>query len=319
MIALDIITAALMEINAVAQGETPNNGDAQFALAKLNSMLDSLAARKVYLYNSAFPVYTLVAGLLPHTIGPMGQLTQSSRANNVATFVAANNFTNGGSVTVFDSTNGLDLTGNVQAATAAQFSVASIGANVALAADAGSAIPAANPAPTFATPNMGQRPMKMQRANLILNAPGPPVELPMNIRDEQWWMNNRVKTLSTDIPTDVYYSPDWPNGSLYFWPVPTIAYQVRLEIWGAIPQFPSVSYAFSLPPGYQEFLTLKLARNMVGAFQGSWSPQQEDAYKLAAKGIETNNLKSPRGATADAGMPGSKMRGGFNWETGGPA
>ena len=319
MTALDLITGALQEVNAIAQGEAPSNGDAALAMGKLNSLLDSWAARKVYLYNFSFPVFTLVAGLLPHTIGPMAQLTQSSRTAGVATFIAPNNFANGESATVLGSTNGLNGTGNVQAATAAKFSLPSAGADVPLAADLGSAIPAANPAPTFATPAMGQRPQKVLQANLILNAPGPPVELPMNIRDDVWWMNNRVKTLPTDIPTDLYYSPSWPNGSLYFWPVPNTAYQVRLKIWGVMPQVPSSNYALNLPPGYWEFLTLRLAKNLCGPFQAQWSPTQESALVLAMKALETSNLKSVRGATADAGMPGSGRRGGFNWEIGGPA
>lgn len=319
MTALDIITAALMEINVVAQGEQPQPGDAEFALGKLNDLADEWAARKVYIFDVSLPTYTLVPGLSPHTIGPMGQITQSSRANNVATYICPNNFQNGESVTVFNSSNGLNGTGNVQAATAGKFSIALNGANVNQAPDTGNAILASSQAPTFATPNMGQRPQRVEQANLILTNATPSVDVPMNIRDSDWWMNQRVKGLQTNVPTDLYYDPDWPNGSLYFWPVPSFSYGVRLKLWGVIPQFPAVNYAFSLPPGYQKAIKLSLARDMVGAFAGSWAQQQESSWQRAIKAVESNNIKSPRGRTGDAGMPGVGVRGGeFNYYSGMP-
>jgi hypothetical protein len=306
----------LQEINAVAQGEAVNPGDAAFALNKLNRLLDQWAARKVFIYDVSYPVYTLVAGLLPHTIGQMGQLISSSLTNNLATYVLPNNYQNGQNVTVLNSTNGLNTTGRVQAATANQFSIALIGANVASAPDAGNVILAGQVAPTYATPNSGPRPQRVEECNLILNTQNPAVDVPMNIRDREWWMNQRVKTMTTSVPTDLYYEPNFPNGSLYFWPVPSIAYQVRLKLWGVIPQFPNVNYNFSLPPGYENAITMSLARNMVGAFQGSWSNQQEQDLKDALKAIESNNQMSPRASTIDAGMPRRTQRADFNWETG---
>ncbi len=320
MTALDLITGALREINAVPIRQAPSRADADFGLEKLNDLVDEWAARRVYIYNeSVLPIYTLAPGLNPHTIGPMGQLTQSSRANNVATFICANNFENGQSVTIWNSTNGLNVTGLVQAATAAQFGIASIGAAIPLAADTGNAVLTASPVPTFGTPNMGQRPQRIAQATLVLTDVNPVVDVEMNIRDSEWWMSESVKGLQTDIPTDLYYDPDWPNGSIYLWPVPNYSYGIRLRIWGTIPQFPSVNYTFSLPPGYQKALKLTLARDMVGAFQGSWTPQQESQWSRAMKAVTSNNVKSPRGVTGDVGMPGTQRWGDYNYFSGLPS
>ena len=306
MTALDIITGALQEINAIAIQEAPSSADANFALAKLNRLADRWAARKPFIFDTSIPLYTLTPGLNPHTIGPQGQITQSSRANNVATYECVNNFVNGQSVTVSNSTNGLNGTGNVQSATAAKFSIPSIGAGVALGADTGTVVLTANPVPTLATPNMGQRPQKIEQATLVLNGGGTQeyIDIPINIRDREWWMNVRVKNLQTDIPTDLYYDADWPNGSIYLWPVPNYAYLLRLAIWGTLPKFPSLNYAFSLPQGYEDAVTMQLARDLVGPFMGTWGQQQEDNYKLAIKSVQSNNIKSPRGITGDVGMPG---------------
>lgn len=319
MTVLDLITGALQEINASAQGEPVNPGDAQFVLQKLNDLLDEWAARKVFIYTVSFPTYTLVPNLLPHTIGPMGVISRTFLNNDVATYICPNNFTNGQSCTVTGTSNGggvLNVTGNVQAATPLQFSLAVISGNVASAADTGSVVPAGQLAPTYATPNLGPRPQRIEAASLILTTQTPAVDVPMNIRDGDWWMRNRVKALTTSVPTDLYYQPSWPDGSLYFWPVPNFAYGVRLEVWTALGNFPSVTYPFSLPPGYMKGVKLSLARDIVGPFKGSWTEQQESSWMRSMKAIESNNIKSPRGITIDAGMPGSDGGGYFNFYTG---
>ncbi len=317
--ALDIVTSALQEINAVAQGEQPEQGDAQFALGKLNDLTDEWAARKCFIYDEQFAVYTLQPGLLPATIGPMAGNGTSSLTNNLATFNWANNFSNGDMVTVFNSSNGLNITGRAQLVSAASFSIPFVNANIPAAVDTGNAILAGTVAPTYATPNLGQRPQRIEQANLILTDNTPNVDVPMNIRDSSWWMSQRVKTISTSVPTDLYYDPDFPNGSLYFWPVPDTAYQVRLKLWGVIPQFPTLSYTFSLPPGYQKALKLDLAFDLVGSFQGSWGPSQQQARLRAIKAVQSNNIKSPRGYTLDAGMPRPPSRADWNYETAMPS
>jgi hypothetical protein len=131
-------------------------------------------------------------------------------------------------------------------------------------------------------------------------------------------MNQRVKSLQSNVPTDLHYCANWPNGSLYFWPVPATAYQVRLKLWGVIPQLPGLSYMFNLPPGYQKAVKLSLARDMVGSFQGTWGAQQESSWQRAIKAVESNNQKSPRGDTINAGMPGGFKGGDFNYQSGMP-
>ena len=62
---LDVISNALTEINALAQGETASAGDSSFALSKLNRMLDQWNARELYVYTVRFDEYTLTPNLQP--------------------------------------------------------------------------------------------------------------------------------------------------------------------------------------------------------------------------------------------------------------
>src|SRR5579859_6402290 len=79
------------------------------------------------------------------------------------------------------------------------------------------------------------RPVDVLAASFILN-PGSsnPVDLPVRMRDDDWWAANPLKSLISSIITDCYYSPDLPNGSLYFYPISNTNGSVRLEMWTAL-------------------------------------------------------------------------------------
>src|ERR1017187_4793277 len=159
---LSILTNALIEAEWLAQGEQPEPQDADFALGKLNDLLDEWAAQERYVYAKLFSLFTLAPGLSPHTIGPGG------------------------------------------------------GATFALA----------------------QRPVRIDGCTIVLaNTDGTSTDIPINTtRDADWWNFVRIKNLQSQIPTDLYYEPDIPNGSMFFWPVPNYNYQARVESWQAIQQ-----------------------------------------------------------------------------------
>ncbi len=155
------------------------------------------------------------------------------------------------------------------------------------------------------------RPVRILGATLRLNSVAPAVDCPIHIRDADWWNNQRVKSLATAIPTDLYYEADLPNGSLYFWPVPNVAYQVVLRTWQVVSTFATLATSYNLPPGYEEALTMSLAASLIGPNSQGLLLQAKEA--IAA--IQGNNSKSPRISTADFGMS-EKRRGIFNYFTG---
>lgn len=174
--------------------------------------------------------------------------------------------------------------------------------------------------PSGATFAASQRPVRIEGADLILNNVTPNVDIPLNLRDDQWWLNQRVKAIATSVPTDLYYSPDWPNGSLYLWPIPTFAYGLRLEAWGLITQFAALSDAFSMPPGYREAVVLTLAEMLCRPF-GKKQQEVPDLKSDAARAravIQTNNATAPQIASADYGTAGSTSGGrpSFNYYSG---
>ena len=68
--AFDIITQALVEDGIIAPGETPDGETAQWAFNELQNLVDAWQAMRAFVYAQQFQLFTLTAGLQPHTIGP---------------------------------------------------------------------------------------------------------------------------------------------------------------------------------------------------------------------------------------------------------
>lgn len=179
-----------------------------------------------------------------------------------------------------------------------------------------------SPAATWSVP---QRPVRLESAALILNS-GIPVDLAINIRDKDWWALNAVKSISTNVPTDVYPDYTFPDASLYFWPVINSGDQARIQIWGNIAQYASITDPIggpggpgTLPPAMRTALKLTLAESLLPSANREPNPVLAAAAMAARAAFVGNNAKPPRIQTQDAGMP-KAQRGAisdFNWATGG--
>lgn len=160
------------------------------------------------------------------------------------------------------------------------------------------------------------RPVEIYAAALILNNVTPNVTMPLALRDDTWWAHQRVKSLKTSVPTDLYYSPDFPNGSLFFWPIPNTAYGMELESRVILASV-VIGDTLNLPPGYEDAITLSLAEDICAMFQKSPSPSLTSSAMRARAAIRSTNSFSPRISTVDAGMPsGGNTRTNWNYLTG---
>lgn len=177
-----------------------------------------------------------------------------------------------------------------------------------------------SPAANWVVP---QRPVRLESAALILNA-GIPVDLPMNIRDKDWWALNQVKSISTNVPTDVYPDYTWPDASLYFWPVINAGDQIRLQLWTTVNSFVSITDPIggpngqdTLPPALRTALKLTLAESLLPGSNKAPSPVLSAMATAARYAFVGNNAKAPRISTQDAGMPkGGGKKSDFRWTDG---
>ena len=170
------------------------------------------------------------------------------------------------------------------------------------------------PAPTFAL--NGERPVRIKNINVILNNVTPVVRFPLHSRDKDWWAANRVQAITTQLPTDFYYRPDWPLGSIFFWPVPNYAYGAEIEVETFLQGAPSLATQFAFPPGYELAITLTLAELLCPSFEKQPNPMLVTAAARARQAVDGLNAQPPKisliGMSSSLGRP----RASFNYHTG---
>ena len=169
--------------------------------------------------------------------------------------------------------------------------------------------------PTFNVPSgSAGRPVRIASANIILTTVSPFVKSPLEIRGREWWHSQRVPGVSTQVPSDLYYEPAWPNGLIYLWPVASLSYLLEVELETQISQVTSLAAAFSMPPAYEKAIVLSLAEDMGPAY-GSPIDVSAAAAKARAE-AQSPNLAAPKMNLAAGTPSGSKGLPSFNFRTG---
>lgn len=164
--------------------------------------------------------------------------------------------------------------------------------------------------PDSATFTVAQRPQSLDAAHLVISG----IRTPLRMRDAVWWLALPVPTLTAQRPTDLYYEPSWPNGSLYLYPVTSAANSLELltrVVLGSL----TLNDTFTLPPGYQDAVTLTLAEDLAAPFTVPLPRKLEQSAQLARARVFGNNLVIPKIQTRQLGVPGTKS-GYFDWQTG---
>lgn len=164
--------------------------------------------------------------------------------------------------------------------------------------------------PTFI---VTQRPVAIEWANLVVPSSPTSTRYQITIRTSEWWGQLSSPGLSTSMPTDLYYSPDWPLGRLYLWPVPTAAYGLELNTRIVLADL-GLDDEVYLPPGYRDAITRTLGEMLAPSYPPAVADAVE-AAKARAR-IFANNDVTPRLATADYGTQSSATW--INWRTGLP-
>ena len=99
------------------------------------------------------------------------------------------------------------------------------------------------------------RPPKLESAYVIYSTTSIPVEI---INDDQWSAIPE-KTATSSYPTKIYYEPDYPNGTIYLYPVPNGSSTLHVMTWTPLTAFVALTDVISLPPGYEDALAFNLS------------------------------------------------------------
>jgi hypothetical protein len=172
------------------------------------------------------------------------------------------------------------------------------------------------PAPTFLLANNAPRPPRIEHINVLLNNVSPVVRISLNKRDKDWWANNTVQGIPSQIPVDFYYRPDWPAGSIFLWPVPNHAYGLEVEIEGLLQGAANLDTVFAFPQGYELAVTLTLAELCSIPFEKPPNQMLIGAAAQARAAVAGLNAQPPRISLDDFGSSSGKPIPTFNYRSG---
>lgn len=157
------------------------------------------------------------------------------------------------------------------------------------------------------------RPPKIERASIeYLANPSQPLELPIDIYDEQQWQQIPVKSTTSNIPRLVYVDYAFPTINLRYWPTPNEVHNAILYYWTALTQFTALATNLTFPPGYAKALRYNLALDLAPEYGRAVPPEVAvQAVDSKAK-IKALNITTPI-LRVDPALRGGG--GQYNWLT----
>ena len=162
-----------------------------------------------------------------------------------------------------------------------------------------------------------QRPVKILKASILLNANASApfigqttVRLHVTVHQDKgaWWAAKSAPGVASVTPTDMYYEEDWPNGSMFLWVVPTVAYPLELLLQTLLVQY-QLTDVVTLPQGGTMAFVYSLAEMISPDFAVQWTGPLENLKRAALRRFTNLNITSPVLGTKDAGIPGGKAGG----------
>lgn len=101
-----------------------------------------------------------------------------------------------------------------------------------------------------------------------------------------------IKTYTNPYPTNFYYSPTWPLGTLKPWPVPSASLLTGvLYTRTAITEFSALTDVVSVPPGYRRFFRARFALEVASAYAAEPSAALIKKATEAERSIKTANVR----------------------------
>jgi hypothetical protein len=159
------------------------------------------------------------------------------------------------------------------------------------------------------------RPIRIIDAYLTLNNGSIPVDYPMQVLNYDDYNAIRLKTLSTNFPSYIYYQPSFPVGEVYIYPLyapndpstqgPAL---ITLTSWTPLPLITDPTCYIELPPGYWEAIVFNLAIRIAEEYQFDIRPTTVALAQNALRIIKRMNQRTVTLQTDTALMNTSQMR-----------
>ena len=275
--ALDLITGALRNINALEAGEPIQPNDAADALQVLNDLLESLSTDKLFIFTANQNIVAWTPGQFQYTIGNPVQGTFTGTVNGGTPFITGVTtplvLTFG--LNAIGQTVGGSLTGLTGLIPPGATIVSQIGTTVTMNANAiGSS--AVSDSITYTAPGNFAipRPLRLRPGYTRITASG-------NTGLDYWFDvctlddNNEIgyKGVPGPWPYLVCYQPTYPYGTIWVYPNPQQAGQVYLWTDVILTDFTTTTQTIQLPQGYSRALKKLLAMELCPEYGKNPSPE----------------------------------------------
>jgi hypothetical protein len=122
---------------------------------------------------------------------------------------------------------------------------------------------------TYGTPDWAlERPERIEGAGFIFTNSTPNTETRIEILTDQKWRALSPKDSTSGVVSKIYYQKftPAPNGTIYVWPICTVAYQIALYTWQTVNQFATPEELVVVPPAYRRYLEYNLAIELAARF-----------------------------------------------------
>jgi hypothetical protein len=128
-----------------------------------------------------------------------------------------------------------------------------------------------------------------------------PVSMPVKqIFSYEEYISISVKNLPS-LPTHMFYDGQWPNGNIYFWPIPNSTYECHLLVQQQLGWPIAVGGAgtgldtlFTLPDEYQEAIFYNLSLRISSMYQLDATAETKVFAKTSMNTIMTDNTQVPK-------------------------
>lgn len=125
----------------------------------------------------------------------------------------------------------------------------------------------------------------------------------------------KQKSLASTLPSVLWYKPDFPNGTITLYPIPTLAMTLKLWSWKQITSFTNATDTVLLPPGYEDAIAFNLAVMLAPENEVPVPQVVGQRATMSKKLLKRTNFEPPQ-LGFDANVLG---KGRFNIYTGLPA
>ncbi|HEX5321492.1 MAG TPA: hypothetical protein VFW46_20210 [Stellaceae bacterium] len=105
------------------------------------------------------------------------------------------------------------------------------------------------------------------------------------LNQDQWNLIGNVALSASNIPLGLFYDPQFPLGQIKLYPIPNIGWTLTFDSWLQLSEFPALTTALSLPPGYVRAIKRNLAIELWPYFKDDKSTPGAAMVRAAAQSL----------------------------------